>query len=55
MSLLYQFDVLMGNSALHDKLVQKMYERQLATYTRVIAADAPPARSSRGYPTTTSR
>jgi AcrR family transcriptional regulator len=38
MSLLYQFDVLMGNSALHDKLVQKMYERQLATYTRVIAA-----------------
>jgi AcrR family transcriptional regulator len=38
MSLLYQFDVLTGNSALHDELVQKMYLRQLATYTKVIAA-----------------
>ena len=38
MSLLYEFDVLTGNSALHDELVQKMYLRQLATYTRVFAA-----------------
>jgi len=38
MSLLYEFDVLAGNSALHDELVQKLYLRQLATYRGVIAA-----------------
>ncbi|KJQ55777.1 hypothetical protein RS85_00358 [Microbacterium sp. SA39] len=37
MSLLYEFDVLAGNSALHDELVQKLYLRQLATYRGVIA------------------
>ena len=38
MSLLYEFDVLAGNSALHDELVQKLYLRQLATYRGIIAA-----------------
>ena len=38
MSLLYEFDVLTGNSELHDELVQKMYLRQLGTYRRIIAA-----------------
>ena len=38
MSLLYEFDVLAGNSALHDELVQKLYLRQLETYTRIIEA-----------------
>ncbi len=38
MSLLYEFDVLAGNSALHDELVQKLYLRQLETYRGVIAA-----------------
>jgi len=38
MSLLYEFDVLAGNSALHDELVQKLYLRQLQTYTRIIEA-----------------
>lgn len=38
MSLLYEFDVLAGNSALHDELVQKLYLRQLTTYRGVIAA-----------------
>lgn len=38
MSLLYEFDVLAGNSALHDELVQKLYVRQLETYRGVIAA-----------------
>lgn len=38
MSLLYEFDVLAGNSALHDELVQKLYLRQLETYTRIFAA-----------------
>ncbi|WP_136057471.1 TetR family transcriptional regulator [Microbacterium sp. K24] len=38
MSLLYEFDVLAGNSALHDELVQKLYLRQLATYRGVISA-----------------
>ncbi|MDL9979630.1 TetR/AcrR family transcriptional regulator [Microbacterium sp. ASV49] len=38
MSLLYEFDVLAGGSALHDELVQKLYLRQLDTYRRVIAA-----------------
>lgn len=38
MSLLYEFDVLAGNSKLHDELVQKLYLRQLETYRGVIAA-----------------
>ncbi|TYL53341.1 TetR/AcrR family transcriptional regulator [Agromyces mariniharenae] len=38
MSLLYEFDVLAGNSALHDELVQTMYLRQLATYRGILAA-----------------
>jgi AcrR family transcriptional regulator len=36
MSLLYEFDVLAGNSALHDELVQKLYLRQSATYRGII-------------------
>ncbi|MFT4259883.1 TetR/AcrR family transcriptional regulator [Microbacterium sp.] len=38
LSLLYEFDVLAGNSALHDELVQKLYLRQLDTYRGVIVA-----------------
>ena len=38
MSLLYEFDVLAGNSDLHDELVQKLYLRQLETYRRILAA-----------------
>lgn len=38
MALLYEFDVLAGNSALHDELVQKLYLRQLATYRGILAA-----------------
>lgn len=38
MSLLYEFDVLAGGSALHDELVQRLYLRQLATYRGVLAA-----------------
>ncbi|NUT58052.1 MAG: TetR family transcriptional regulator [Agromyces sp.] len=38
LSLLYEFDVLAGNSALHDELVQTMYLRQLATYRGILAA-----------------
>lgn len=38
MSLLYEFDVLAGNSALHDELVQKLYLRQLETYRGIFAA-----------------
>lgn len=38
MSLLYEFDVLAGNSELHDELVQKLYLRQLETYRGVIDA-----------------
>ena len=38
MSLLYEFDVLAGNSALHDELVQKLYLRQLETYNGIFAA-----------------
>ncbi|MFE5670131.1 TetR/AcrR family transcriptional regulator [Agromyces sp. NPDC056523] len=38
MSLLYEFDVLAGNSELHDELVQGMYLRQLATYRGILAA-----------------
>lgn len=33
MRLLYEFDVLAGNSSLHDEMVETMYSRQLATYT----------------------
>ena len=32
MRLLYEFDFLAGNSALHDELVQKLYLRQMGTY-----------------------
>lgn len=38
MSLLYEFDVLAGNSELHDELVQKLYLRQLETYRGVFEA-----------------
>ncbi|GAT71686.1 TetR/AcrR family transcriptional regulator [Microbacterium hydrocarbonoxydans] len=38
MSLLYEFDVLAGNSELHDELVQTLYVRQLETYRGVFAA-----------------
>lgn len=38
MSLLYEFDVLAGNSELHDELVQRLYLRQLETYRRILAA-----------------
>ncbi len=38
MSLLYEFDVLAGNSELHDELVQRLYVRQLETYRGVFAA-----------------
>ena len=38
MSLLYEFDVLAGNSELHDELVQKLYLRQTETYRRILAA-----------------
>ncbi len=37
MRLLYEFDFLAGNSALHDELVQKMYLRQLDTYRGIFA------------------
>ncbi len=37
MRLLYEFDVLAGTSALHDELVERMYERQLSTYAGIIA------------------
>ncbi|WP_426518330.1 TetR/AcrR family transcriptional regulator [Diaminobutyricibacter sp. McL0618] len=36
MRLLYEFDVLAGTSALHDELVERMYTRQLATYTGIL-------------------
>ena len=36
MRLLYEFDVLAGNSSLHDEMVETMYSRQLATYTGVL-------------------
>ena len=38
MALLYEFDVLAGNSELHDELVQKLSLRQLATDRGVLAA-----------------
>jgi AcrR family transcriptional regulator len=37
MRLLYEFDVLAGTSQLHDELVERMYQRQLATYAGVIS------------------
>lgn len=37
MRLLYEFDFLAGNSALHDELVQKMYVRQMDTYRGIFA------------------
>ncbi|UWF78401.1 MULTISPECIES: TetR/AcrR family transcriptional regulator [Microbacterium] len=40
MRLLYEFDVLAGNSQLHDELVQTMYRRQLATYRGVLERGA---------------
>lgn len=36
MRLLYEFDVLAGTSELHDELVERMYDRQLATYRDVL-------------------
>ncbi|MFD5214659.1 TetR/AcrR family transcriptional regulator [Microbacterium sp. NPDC058345] len=36
MRLLYEFDILAGTSALHDEMVERMYRRQLATYTGVL-------------------
>ncbi|GAA2892261.1 TetR/AcrR family transcriptional regulator [Microbacterium esteraromaticum] len=36
MRLLYEFDILAGNSSLHDEMVETMYSRQLATYTGVL-------------------
>lgn len=36
MRLLYEFDVLAGTSKLHDDLVERMYLRQLATYTAIL-------------------
>ena len=38
MRLLYEFDFLAGNSALHDELVQKMYLRQMDTYRGIFVA-----------------
>ena len=38
MRILYEFDVLAGNSALHDDLVQRMYLRQTSTYRGIFAA-----------------
>jgi DNA-binding transcriptional regulator YbjK len=38
MRILYEFDVLAGNSALHDDLVQRMYLRQMSTYRGIFAA-----------------
>src|ERR1700712_3400939 len=38
MRILYEFDVLGGNSALHDDLVQRMYLRQMSTYRGIFAA-----------------
>ena len=37
MRVLYEFDFLAGTSELHDSLVQKMYLRQLGTYTAILA------------------
>ncbi|PJM95392.1 TetR/AcrR family transcriptional regulator [Streptomyces sp. CB01373] len=40
MRLLYEFDVLAESSPLHTKLVESMYERQLATYRTVLELGA---------------
>ncbi|MEY9852028.1 AcrR family transcriptional regulator [Leifsonia sp. EB41] len=40
MRLLYEFDVLAGTSTLHDELVERMYLRQLATYTGILERGA---------------
>ena len=37
MRILYEFDVLAGNSTLHDDLVQRMYLRQMSTYRGIFA------------------
>jgi AcrR family transcriptional regulator len=37
MRILYEFDVLAGNSMLHDDLVQRMYLRQMSTYRGIFA------------------
>jgi len=37
MRLLFELDVLAGNSALHEQLVQQLDRRQLATYNGIIA------------------
>ena len=50
MSLLYEFDVLAGNSELHDELVQKLYLRQVETYTRIFAAGRAAGVFSSGLP-----
>ncbi len=34
--LLYEFDVLAGSSELHDRLVEAMYDRQLAIYAGIL-------------------
>lgn len=36
MRLLYEFDVLAGTSQLHDELVERMYLRQVTTYTGIL-------------------
>ncbi|GAB3564527.1 TetR/AcrR family transcriptional regulator [Spelaeicoccus albus] len=40
MRLLYEFDVLAGTSELHDRLVRKLYRRQLAVFTEILEAGA---------------
>lgn len=40
MRLLYEFDVLAGNSALHHELVETMYRRQLRTYQGILEGGA---------------
>ncbi|MHA3724021.1 TetR/AcrR family transcriptional regulator [Leucobacter sp. HY1910] len=37
MRLLYEFDVLAGKSPLHDELVQRLYQEQLALYRGILA------------------
>ncbi|WGW12469.1 TetR family transcriptional regulator [Saxibacter everestensis] len=38
MRLLYEFDILAGNSKLHDYLVERMYQRQLAVYAEILSS-----------------
>ncbi|MFJ3957169.1 TetR/AcrR family transcriptional regulator [Arthrobacter sp. NPDC090010] len=40
MRLLYEFDVLAGNSTLHHELVEGMYQRQLSTYRGILERGA---------------